>query len=816
MKKLFLILTVFPALLMASPVDPTTALQVAENFIHTTESANSNARKMPRKLKRMVSGSMSDENQQYYIYNSEDSCGFVIVSADNCATPILGYSTEGYIDLNDLPIQLKGLLHAYHEEIQYAVDNNLQATDSVKELWNTYLNAPQKRKATAVVSKLISTKWGQSPLYNDKCPVDASLSPLGGHPTTGCVATAMAQIMKYWEHPKRGTGNKSYNSDHYGTLSANFANTEYDWANMPTKLTTSSSTKQIDAVSTLMYHCGVAVEMNYNDDGNGSSGAHTVDDLFISASAEEALKTYFGYASSLEGKKFGLFTSTSTWTTMLKNELNNKRPVLYSGSGSQSGHAFICDGYDSNNNFHFNWGWGGTADGYFSLTALTPSSRNYSDSQNAIIGIQPVEVAAKAYDLYMNTDLETTNTTSSNTFTFGKDLAFTARVENNGTGTFNGSFRVAVFSNTGQFLAWSKESYHFSLQSGKYTVSKTFTVAGGAPFIPGQYRAYMYYNEDNNSDWYPVKTDEGVFLTEYNNVAFTIQSSGDIKPVSSFNVALGSYTVGTTTRIEVDVRNTASSAFKGKIKLCLYRSDGTNAQVIDQMDFSTGFAGKTTKTLSFTNIINVNPGTYYLALIYNKTGESSWYYMGCDLTYPNPIEVAIKAPALYLDEYEPNNTQATAAKLNWNIRSETSDFDTYKVTLYDDADVDYYKLVFSKSKKYTVSISLCDIFTKCSSFYTNANAVLSYSVGGGTYTDCYANSAELTFNGPNTLYICVSQYLGNGLGFYELSGDIEETAISAVDEIKENDIPSKYIINGQLYLIRNGETYTIQGAKIAN
>lgn len=606
MKKLLFILLMLPAMLLAAPVDPNLAQQVAENFINSSvENITRQTTNQPRKLKRVVK--QATDNPPYYIFNNEEG-GFVIVSGDDCATPILGYSNEGCIDLDDMPIQLEELLGAYAAEIQYAVENNLQATEEVTDSWASYKRAPQSQTSTVVVNALISTSWSQYPRYNDKCPVDASLSSLGGHPSTGCVATAMSQIMKYWGYPKKGSGSKSYNSTRYGTLSANFGITSYDWANMPLKLSSSTSSTQNNAVATLMYHCGVAVEMKYNIDGQGSSGAYVVDDSWVSSSAEEALKTYFGYASTISGKEWGQSTTTATWSNMLKTELDNQRPVLYAGyvPNGGGGHAFICDGYDSNDKFHFNWGWGGQADGFFSLTALTPGSYNFSDGQQAVIGIKPANGAgpAKTYDLYMNTDLTAVGTSSSssetNPFTYGKTLSFTAKIENNGTGIFNGSFKVGVFTYNGEFMAWSKESYHFSLGAGKVTEKQTYTFDGGVPFIPGKYRAYMYFQDDDETDCSLVKSDEGVIMTEYNNVVFNVVSSSDLKVMSNYEVIVGELTTLNAAFLDVLVKNTALlTTFYGDIRLSLYDTEGKFVTILDSLNYSGGFSPGNTENLQF-------------------------------------------------------------------------------------------------------------------------------------------------------------------------------------------------------------------------
>ena len=319
MKKLLFIVLMLPAMLLAAPVDPSLAQQVAQNFISSTGDSISTQQpaRQQRRLKRVAK--QTAEAQLYYIFNNEDG-GFVIVAGDDCATPILGYSNEGSIDLDNMPIQLQELLQAYAAEIQDAVDNNLQATDEVAESWAAYKRAPKAQTTTTAVKALITTTWDQYPRYNNKCPSDPSLFTLGGHPTTGCVATAMAQIMKYWEYPKKGYGRKSYISEHYGTLSADFGSTAYDWDNMPQKLTALNSSTQDNAVATLMVHCGVAVSMNYNSDGHGSSSSSIIDWGGGRASAEKALKEYFGYASTIQGKQSST-VSASAWKSLLKTEL---------------------------------------------------------------------------------------------------------------------------------------------------------------------------------------------------------------------------------------------------------------------------------------------------------------------------------------------------------------------------------------------------------------------------------------------------------------------------------------------------------------
>lgn len=827
MRKILFIFLIAPIIVCAAPVSKERAYAIGENFFNKSIEAHRVAGKQAHFIvqqpdMKKVCQHNGNTYAPYYIFNNEDG-GFVIVAGDDCATPILGYSTEGSIDPNNLPIQLEELLNAYAEEIQLAVKDNDKATNGIEELWNNYYRAPQSLNATAVVNALITTTWNQYPRYNDKCPVDASLANCGGHPTTGCVATAMGQIMKYWEYPQKGYGNKSYRSDHYGTLSANFAITEYDWANMPLKLSSSSTSTQIDAVATLLYHCGVAVEMKYNSDGSGSSGANTIDWGCGRASAETALKTYFGYSSTLKGKQSSSM-SASEWKSLLKSELDNSRPMLYRGVSSQGGHCFICDGYDTNDYFHFNWGWGGQSNGFYSLTAGTSRSHNFSQDQCAVIGIKPKDGSgpARTYDLYMNASIEATNATSSssetNPFTFGKNISFRAKIKNKGTGVFNGYLKVAIYDANGEFIAWSKESPRFSLGAGDNTDWQAFTFDGGMPFIPGKYRAYVHFQDDNEDIGIGlVKTNDGILFDDKNNILFNIVSPGDLKPMSAFKYdeIFGNFITGSKVRIDVDIRNTAVfTAFYGKIRLCLFDAKGNLAEVIEELDYSNGFPSSTTYNLSFTNIIESEPGSYYLTLTYQKSGETIWNYMGCISSYPNPILVNVTAPQVYADDYESNNTHSTAKLLNWEIDEEIDDFSTLRVSLHQDSDIDFYKLAFPEPNQYKIAVSIYDKYHPGSQWYVNADTQFAYAIEGNSYSANYQGNQMITFNGPATVYIRVKQYGLSGLGFYGLSGDIEETILDAIDDVDVDQPVSKILRDGQILILRGDKTYTITGTEI--
>ena len=417
MKKLTIKIVVVSVVVMAAsvfcansaPVDTNTAKVVAKNFLQKHDPSVKTTGAL-----RVSSVARANGLSNLYIVERTDKAGFVVISADDRVQPVLAYSTTNVAG-DEIPINALDWFRGYDGEIAYCVSNNVQATEEVRAQWNQLIGnqaqtpAPNSQNGVldvplgtqsnnnAVVGPLLTTAWNQAPLYNNYCPYDSNY---GERTVVGCVATAMAQIMKYWNYPTRGTGTKTYhaysydgNSDH-GMLNVNFGNTTYDWANMPTILSMSSTQTQIHAVALLSYHCGVAVEMMYGVSERGGSSAYTNGDY--SPTAEYAFKTYFGYKNTLESAYRGSF-SDAQWDAVLRSELNANRPILYRGSGTGGGHAFVCDGYDNYGLFHYNWGWGGSYNGFFASNNLAPGgggigsnqSNTFNASQAAIIGIEP-------------------------------------------------------------------------------------------------------------------------------------------------------------------------------------------------------------------------------------------------------------------------------------------------------------------------------------------------------------------------------------------------------------------------------------------
>lgn len=373
MKKNAFILTLLLTVslsLFAEHVDPETARKVATTFLNNN-GAKSN---------QLVDLSKTAGFQNLYIFTTEES--FVIMAADDCVQPILGYSTENPFGTGKMPENLFYWLEGYDEQIAYAVRNGQKATNEVDEAWRLLLTGAMPETKDAP-SYLIQTKWNQDAPYNHFCP--PSVNPV----LTGCVATAMAQVMKYYNYPTQGFGSHSYTPmahPEYGEQFVDFGSTTFDWGNMITSYSSDYNTVQRDAVATLMYHCGVSVNMNYGSNGE-ESGAFTSD-------VADALKNYFNYSQTVHYVSRASYNDTQ-WKNILIQELEATRPIQYCGSrikeGKRSGHSFICDGYDDvTGKFHFNWGWGGSSDGWFFISDSGTPQVQYNLEQGAIIGIKPI------------------------------------------------------------------------------------------------------------------------------------------------------------------------------------------------------------------------------------------------------------------------------------------------------------------------------------------------------------------------------------------------------------------------------------------
>lgn len=314
-----------------------------------------------------------DGESLYYVFNIGDEKGFVIVAADDDVYPILGYSFEGsfIVERKNTAVNFSDWMDIYTDQILFVRENSLKADKNIAEEWQRLSAFSEPNRDFDNIIPMMTTKWDQGEFFNALCPADPG--GVAGHVWTGCNATAMAQIMKYYNHPAQGQGSHSYTHSTYGTLSANFEATTYHWSNMPDQVTSSNMD-----IATLLYHCGVSVDMQYSING---SGAYSED-------SRNAFIAYFRYSPTVQYVHKSNY-SQSAWENLIKGELNEGRILYYDGSGPDGGHAFVCDGYQGTNYFHFNWGWGGAYDGYFYLNSINPGGTQFNNDQDAMVNLYP-------------------------------------------------------------------------------------------------------------------------------------------------------------------------------------------------------------------------------------------------------------------------------------------------------------------------------------------------------------------------------------------------------------------------------------------
>ena len=359
-KVILWILIFLSASLNAAKVSPETAQQIGSKYFSQVCSATTNQ-------PSIIAFPIDRTEPDFYILRFLPR-GFVVVAADDRSVPILAYSATTDIAI-DPPPHVAWFLRQYSRSIHQIRQHPEWAVNSE---WTTLRQGTLPVTPMRSVEPLLSTKWNQDWPYNSGCPLDPD-GP-GGHAYTGAVATAMGQILKYWGHPNSGSGAHSYNSPLYGTQSADFGATAYHWSAMPDSLT-----EENPSVGTLLYHCGVSVNMDYGAEVSNAS----------SAMVRDALVMYFGYRNTAL-HYYGNYYSTAQWTNLLQTNLDQMRPIYYCGQNAEASHAFVMDGYQGTNYFHINWGWSGTYDGYYYVSNLHPGTDSFIQNQAAVMNICPV------------------------------------------------------------------------------------------------------------------------------------------------------------------------------------------------------------------------------------------------------------------------------------------------------------------------------------------------------------------------------------------------------------------------------------------
>lgn len=423
-------------------------------------------KQMPQKAKaKSRTATTASRSDAYYVFNN-DAGGFVIIAGDDAVTPVLGYTSTGSFDAENLPDGLKDLLKSYERQIAALGDN--------------YVANQTATRAAFTGEKLLKTaEWNQMAPFNKYTP---------NNYVTGCVATAGAIVMKHHGYPAKGTGSHSYTWNGQ-TLTANFEH-DYDWASMPAKYD-GTNDAAFDGVARLMADLGVAVEMQYAKNG---SGAYIGDMI-------SALQTYFGYSKLTHLESIDDMEAEA-WNAKLRGEIDANRPILYSASdASAGGHSFIIDGY-KNESFSVNWGWGGYCNGFYQIGALNPESAGkptgdkYNLGQTAVIGLQPSDGTEKISGMGFLTNvggLKMLNMNITDVKKGQNGVIFCAPIGNTGDQPYTGEVAVALMNAKGEMreiVSSSSQTFN-NLSSGSYYPSLSFNFVSTVDAEPGDYLAIV-------------------------------------------------------------------------------------------------------------------------------------------------------------------------------------------------------------------------------------------------------------------------------------------------------------------------------------
>lgn len=549
--------------LSAKQINSTTASSLARSFIERSPSLTKrkaislNLVYTSKKDNKTNTKTIGSPYSFYYVFNIGNNEGFVIVSADDVNTPIIGYSNTGSYDPNHLPDNFKDWMDKVALGMEKAILEKASPSKEVQAEWENLRKGkslhPQTYK-TIVVEPLIKTQWNQSAPYNSQIPYPGML--------TGCVATATAQIMNYYKYPKSGIGiTEAYmlsnDNTTYNIPTIDLSKYTYDWPNMLNTYNyiTPGNEAQKKAVGLLMYHIGASIKMNYSKSASSAS----------SWDAAHSLLTHFDYDKSLDLISRYNY-SNDAWDEMLRNELNNKRPVYYEGWRQNAGHAFICDGYDDEGFFHFNWGWGGNSDGYFKTTAPL----NYTANQSAIINIKPNAGTIGLPKLELEEITPEVTSGKSGTI-FPVNFKF----QNISLYTFKGYYGIALTDDNDNIKYILYQSYYISELNPNYYWKTSASCIIPQDAIAGKYRLRLIAKSAEQNNWFIVNS-----AVKY--VSFEVLNG--IEPVklqllsnTPLSVSKNSVTTGEEEMVNVKVSfgNYSGLSFRGYYGIAL--TDNTNS-----------------------------------------------------------------------------------------------------------------------------------------------------------------------------------------------------------------------------------------------
>ncbi len=561
MKKLFTCLVLFLALVsqaVAERIPEQEAYKVAQQFFATGKVMAPGGSQVAQQLQ------LTHTSTAYYAFNRGEGKGYVLVAADDrFSNEVLGYADEGEFDVDKMPANMKWWLSQYDSALQAVQEGRIKPqmvkmskhTDMPKETMAPF------RAEKAEIRPMLTSKWGQGDPYNLKCPTYQ-----GERCVTGCVATAMSQIMYYHQYPTRGRGSKSYkwtvNDVTQKTLSSTFSAHTYNYAAMTDTYGAGSSTESRNAVAQLMYDAGVSVEMGYDPEGSGAA----IFDAAIS------LATYFNYDKSTV-RLARDFYEDDEWIEILYSSLAFG-PILYGGqSPTDGGHAFVCDGY-RNGYFHINWGWDGYQDAYFSIDPMG----GFSEGQEAIINLTPATEGSDYTPLmYCDGDF----VSESGSYTKSSYARFGGGFYNYGIATRKLGMGLKVVNKYGS-TTWVASGATGD-QNVLYGYSWYSVDLNNFPSAAGEYLVYPAYRDEVTGTWYEMRTrtssDKRYLIANVsgNNITFTSPESTPKEEELAFEVVRSSDIVaGEDFSVTFNITNNAGETFSDNLRLFVLEEGTTN------------------------------------------------------------------------------------------------------------------------------------------------------------------------------------------------------------------------------------------------
>ena len=566
MRKLLLsilLLFIFSNLhLWSKQIDQKEAKRIAENFINNQFSNLKKSQRFQLQLVYTAENEISNlkknhSQKYYYVYNIGANQGFIIISADDINYPIIGYSNSGYYDAANLPENFQSWMKTVELGMQQAFDNSTKPTKEIQKEWELYrISKKSIETRLTALEPLVKTKWNQDEPYNSQIPYKVY---------TGCVATATAQIMKFYQYPNKGIGiipgyqtTDPSNNAIYNIPQIDLQQYEYDWSNMLNEYynspTPNYTNEQAKAVGLLMYHIGASAQMKYGVKASGTS----------SEKALKSLYTYFGYDKSIDyiirGRYYnGNFNeipiSDEEWEEIIIKELNEGRPVYYSGSTeNRSGHAFVCDGYDSNRLLHFNFGWGGYQDGYYNSNAPL----EYKYGQSIGINIKPNEGGEKVNRYFVNKLTISKNKVYKDECFVEKHDLYNISIED--TIIYKNQYMALYDLNNTMVTLLDESNHPYNYNNNYYTLNSTIKA--------GKYRLKVV--EKKGEAYIPVKTAQNVDDTSIIELLDGVKSHNlNLLNNKNLTANIRQAKPKDYLRVEFSFENNRCKPFNGKIVLAL-------------------------------------------------------------------------------------------------------------------------------------------------------------------------------------------------------------------------------------------------------